>query len=65
MKRRSTTSRTAKRPVPSWVTLAGPVVAAVLAACPLDVSVTLGSQPDTVVAGQADVPNPVCPVTPR
>jgi hypothetical protein len=36
-----------------------------MAACPVDVTVTLGSAPRTVVVSQADVPNPVCPVRPR
>jgi len=66
MKRRPTTSRTTRRPVPSWPTLAGAFAAAFMAACPVDVTVTLGSPPpQTVVAGQADVPNPVCPIRPR
>ncbi|WP_420310714.1 hypothetical protein ACOB87_14670 [Streptomyces sp. YS-B37] len=45
--------------------LATAVAAAVMAAGPVDVTVTLGAAPDTAVVGQADVPNPVCPVTPR
>ncbi|MFI6549597.1 hypothetical protein ACIBO9_40765 [Streptomyces prunicolor] len=65
MKRRPTTSRTVKRPVQSWAALAGAFAAAVMAACPVDVTVTLGSAPHTVVVSQADVPNPVCPLRPR
>nr|WSY51744.1 hypothetical protein OG999_17505 [Streptomyces sp. NBC_00886] len=65
MKRRPTTSRTAKRSVQPWAALAGAFTAAVMAACPVDVTVTLGSTPHTVVVSQADIPNPVCPVRPR
>lgn len=57
-------SRITKRPVTSWAALAGAFAAAVMAACPVDVTVTFGSAPRTVVS-QADVPNPVCPVRPR
>ena len=68
MKRRST-SRTTKRSAHSWAAPAGAlataVAAAVMAACPVDVTVTLGSAPHTVVVSQADVPNPVCPVRQR
>lgn len=68
MKRRST-SRTTKRSAHSWAApasaLATAVAAAVMAACPVDVTVTLGSAPHTVVVSQADVPNPVCPVRQR
>ncbi len=66
MKRRSTSRSTTGY---SWAApasaLATAVAAAVMAAGPVDVTVTLGSAPDTAVVGQADVPNPVCPVTPR
>ncbi|MEV6540003.1 hypothetical protein [Streptomyces sp. NPDC051665] len=70
MKRRPTTSRTVKKPVRTWAasagSLAGAVAAALMAACPVDVTVTLGSEPHTVVVvSQADVPNPVCPVRRR
>ncbi|MFD4879212.1 hypothetical protein ACFWOB_38475, partial [Streptomyces sp. NPDC058420] len=68
MKRRST-SRSTAASGHSWAApvsaLATAVAAAVMAAGPVDVTVTLGSAPDTAVVGQADVPNPVCPVTPR
>ncbi|WP_405974043.1 hypothetical protein OG496_37595 [Streptomyces sp. NBC_00988] len=68
MKRRST-SRTTTRSAYSWAAPAGAlataVTAAVMAACPVDVTVTLGSAPRTVVVSQADVPNPVCPVRQR
>ncbi|MFE2418189.1 hypothetical protein [Streptomyces hokutonensis] len=69
MKRRTTTSRTSKRSVHSWAAPAGALAtataAALMAACPVDVTVTLGSAPHTVVVSQADVPNPVCPIRPR
>jgi len=68
MKRRST-SRITKRSVRAWAGPAGAlstaVVAALMAACPVDVTVTLGSAPHTVVVSQADVPNPVCQLRPR
>ncbi|MFI6459622.1 hypothetical protein [Streptomyces sp. NPDC050538] len=68
MTRRST-SRIAKKSVHAWAApasaLATAVAATVMAACPVDVTVTLGSAPHTVVVGQADVPNPVCPVMRR
>ena len=69
MKRRSNTSRSTKRPVHSWAASAGTIAAAataaLMAACPVDVTVTVGSAPHTVVVSQADVPNPVCPVMRR
>ncbi|MFE9599284.1 hypothetical protein [Streptomyces hokutonensis] len=69
MKRRSNTSRTTKRPVHSRAASAGAfaaaATAALMAACPVDVTVTLGSAPHTVVVSQADVPNPVCQIRPR
>ncbi|WP_405844169.1 hypothetical protein [Streptomyces sp. NBC_01518] len=68
MTRRST-SRTTKKAVHAWAApasaLATAVAAAVMAACPVDVTVTLGSAPHAVVVSQADVPNPVCRITPR
>ncbi|WP_262063554.1 hypothetical protein [Streptomyces sp. STR69] len=65
MKRRSSTSHTARQPVPSWAALAAAFATAAMAACPVDVTVTLGSAPHTAVVSQADVPNPVCPIRPR
>ncbi|WP_019073169.1 hypothetical protein [Streptomyces hokutonensis] len=69
MKRRTTTSRTSKKSVHSWAASAGAfataAAAALMAAAPVDVTVTLGSAPHTVVVSQADVPDPVCPVRPR
>ncbi|MGR3869741.1 hypothetical protein ACUXZZ_14245 [Streptomyces graminifolii] len=71
MKRRSTSRSTTGHSwaAHSWAApasaLATAVAAAVMAAGPVDVTVTLGAAHDTAVVGQADVPNPVCPVTPR
>ncbi|WP_427919981.1 hypothetical protein [Streptomyces sp. cg40] len=69
MKRRTTTSRTSKRPIHSWAApagaLASAIAAALVSACPVDVTVTLGSPPHAVVVSQADVPNPVCEIRPR
>ncbi|MGW3105858.1 hypothetical protein [Streptomyces sp. NPDC001100] len=69
MKRRTTTSRTSKRSVHSWAAptgaLATAIAAALMSACPVDVTVTLGSAPHAVVVSQADVANPVCEVRPR
>ncbi|MFJ5302009.1 hypothetical protein [Streptomyces sp. NPDC088350] len=69
MKRRTTTSRTGKRSVHSWAASAGALTtaaaAALIAASPVDVTVAIGSAPHTVVVGQADIPNPVCPIRPR
>jgi hypothetical protein len=66
MKRRSTSRSSTGC---SWAapasTLATAVAAAVMAAGPVDVTVTLGAAHGTAVVGQADVPDPVCPVTPR
>lgn len=56
---------TARKPVQSWAALAGAFTAAVMAACPVDVTVTLGSAPHEIAVRQADVPNPVCPLRPH
>lgn len=68
MTRRSRTSNNAKKPVRAWAAPAGALAtaaAALMTACPVDVTVTVGSTPHTVVVSQADVPNPVCPIRPR
>ncbi|MER6204566.1 hypothetical protein [Streptomyces sp. NPDC001642] len=66
MKRRSTSRSSTGH---SWAApasaLATAVAAAVMAAGPVDVTLTLGSAHGTAVVGQADVPNPMCPITPR
>ncbi|MFJ9633449.1 hypothetical protein ACIRU8_37715 [Streptomyces sp. NPDC101175] len=69
MKRRSTTSHSTTKAVRAWAAPAGALataaVAALLSACPVDVTVTVGVPAHTVVVSQADIPNPVCEVRPR
>ncbi|MFJ3899381.1 MULTISPECIES: hypothetical protein [unclassified Streptomyces] len=69
MKRRSTTSHSTRKSVRAWAAPAGALataaVAAVMSVCPVDVTVTVGAPPRTAVVSQAEVPDPVCPVTPR
>lgn len=67
MKRRSRKSHGNARPTASRAVsyggFAGAAAAALLAASPVTITVTFGSEPHTVVASQADVPNPVCQAT--
>jgi len=65
MSRGNRTSRRTNRPnrVATAGVFTGTAVAAVLAALPLHVTVSLSPEPPTVVVGQADSPNPVCQAT--
>jgi hypothetical protein len=67
MKRRSHKSHKNARPAASRAVsyggFAGAAAAALLAASPVNITVTFGPEPRTVVASQADVPNPVCQAT--
>jgi hypothetical protein len=67
MKRRSHSSHRTEQPVTSravsYGSFAGAAAAALLAVSPLNITVTFSPAQDTVVASQADVPNPVCHAT--
>lgn len=69
-KRRSSRSSRSDRPnrpnrAATVGVFTGTALAAALAALPVHVTVSLSPEPHTVVVGQPDTPNPVCPAASR